>query len=56
MLFTSVRKEGGELKLLNLNKNVHDLMQITKLYTILEVMDDEKVAIRSLDKSAAVSR
>lgn len=54
--FASVRKEGGELKLLNLRKNVHDLMQITKLYTIFEIMDDEKVAIRSFDKSVAVSR
>jgi anti-sigma B factor antagonist len=42
--------------LLNLKKNVHDLMQITKLYTVFEIMDDEKVAIRSFDKSVAVSR
>lgn len=31
-------------------------MQITKLYTIFEIMDDEKVAIRSFDESVAVSR
>ena len=54
--FTSVRKENGELKLLNLKKNVHDLMQMTKLYTIFEIIDDEKVASRSVDKSVAVSR
>lgn len=54
--FTSVRKQNGELKLFNLRKNVHDLMQITKLYTIFEIMDDEKVTIRSFDKSIAVSR
>ena len=54
--FTSVRKENGELKLLNLKKNVHDLMQIAKLYTIFEIMDDEKVAIRSFDKSVAASQ
>jgi anti-sigma B factor antagonist len=29
--FTAVRREGGELKLLNLTKKVHDLLQITKL-------------------------
>ena len=29
--FTTVRKQGGELKLLNLTKKVHDLLQITKL-------------------------
>src|ERR1700739_120421 len=38
--FTSVRKQGGELKLLNLTNKVHDLMQITKLYTIFDIMDD----------------
>ena len=54
--FISVRKENGELKLLNLNKNIHDPMEITKLYTIFEIMDDEKVAICSFDKSVAVSR
>jgi anti-sigma B factor antagonist len=54
--FTSVRKEGGEVKLLHLNKNVHDLMQITRLYTIFEIMEDEKEAIRSFDKSVAASR
>ena len=33
--YTSVRNRGGELKLLNLTKRVHDLMQITKLYTVV---------------------
>jgi anti-sigma B factor antagonist len=54
--FTSMRKQGGELKLFNLRKNVHDLMQITKLYTIFEIIDDEKAAIHSFDKSVATSR
>ncbi|PYV59425.1 MAG: anti-sigma factor antagonist, partial [Acidobacteria bacterium] len=31
--FTTVRNQGGDLKLLNLTKKVHDLLQITKLYT-----------------------
>jgi anti-sigma B factor antagonist len=43
--FTAVRKEGGELKLLNLTKKVHDLLQITKLYTVFDVKDDEAAAI-----------
>jgi anti-sigma B factor antagonist len=45
--FTAVRKEGGELKLLNLTKKVHDLLQITKLYTVFDVKDDEAAAIGS---------
>jgi len=43
--FTSVRNQGGELKLLNLTKKVHDLLQITKLYTVFQVMDDEAAAV-----------
>ncbi|MBB5326752.1 STAS domain-containing protein [Tunturiibacter gelidoferens] len=43
--FTTVRNGGGELKLLNLTKKVHDLLQITKLYTVFDIKDDERSAI-----------
>jgi anti-sigma B factor antagonist len=43
--FTTVRNQGGELKLLNLTKKVHDLLQITKLYTVFDVKDDEAAAV-----------
>ena len=45
--FTAARKEGGDLKLLNLTRKVHGLLQITKLYTVFEVYDDEAVALCS---------
>jgi anti-sigma B factor antagonist len=45
--FTSVSNSGGSLKLLNLNKRVKDLLQITKLYTVFDVHEDEAGAIRS---------
>jgi anti-sigma B factor antagonist len=45
--FTTVANQGGQLKLLNLTKRVKDLLQITKLYTVFEVFDDEAAAIRS---------
>jgi anti-sigma B factor antagonist len=45
--FTTVTNSGGNLKLLNLNKRVKDLLQITKLYTVFEVHEDEAAAIRS---------
>jgi len=45
--FTSVRNQGGELKLLNLTKKVHDLLQITKLYTVFDIKDDERKAIEA---------
>ncbi len=48
--FTTVRNQGGELKLLNLTKKVHDLLQITKLYTVFDVKDDEATAISAFTK------
>ena len=48
--FTAVRREGGELKLLNLTKKVHDLLQITKLYTVFDIKDDEAAAIKAFTK------
>ena len=47
--FTSVRNQGGELKLLHLTKKVHDLLQITKLYTVFDVKDDEAGAISAFN-------
>ena len=45
--YTSLRNQGGQLKLMNLSKNVHNLLQITKLYTVFEVEDDEPTAVAS---------
>ena len=45
--FTSIKNQNGQLKLLNLTKRVHDLMQITKLYTVFDVYDDERTAVAS---------
>jgi len=49
--YTTVSKQGGQLKLLNLTKKVHDLLQITKLYTVFDIHDDEAKAIGSYEKS-----
>jgi anti-sigma B factor antagonist len=51
--FSSVRKQGGELKLLNLTSKVHDVLQITRLYTVFDVLDDEAAATKSFDQSAS---
>jgi anti-sigma B factor antagonist len=45
--FTSVRNQGGEMKLLHLTKKMHDLLQITKLYTVFDVKDDEAAAVKA---------
>lgn len=46
--FTTVSNAGGSLKLVNLTKRIHDLLQITKLYTIFEVFDDEAKGLASM--------
>jgi len=48
--FTAAKKQGGDLKLLNLTKKIHDLLQITKLYTVFDVKDDEEMAVKSFSK------
>ena len=44
---TTVITAGGEMKLLNLAKRVHDLLKLTKLYTVFEVFEDEAAAVAS---------
>src|SRR6267378_2741257 len=51
--YTSVKNRGGELKLLHLTKKVHDLLQITKLYTVFDVHSDETGASRSFTVTSA---
>lgn len=45
--FTSMRSQGGELKLLNLTKRVRSLLQITKLLTVFDISDDEATSVKS---------
>jgi anti-sigma B factor antagonist len=47
--FTTVRNAGGELKLLNLSQKVHDILHVTKLYTVFDVRTDEFTAVKSFD-------
>ncbi|HUL16281.1 MAG TPA: STAS domain-containing protein [Terriglobales bacterium] len=47
--FTTVKGRGGDLKLLHLTKKVHDLLQITKLFTVFEVFSDERSAVQSFN-------
>ena len=45
--YASITNKGGQMKLLNLQKKVHDLMQVTKLLTVFESYTNEQVALRS---------
>ena len=51
--YTTVKGRGGELKLLHLTKKVHDLLQLTKLFTVFEVYSDETSALRSFPAASA---
>lgn len=50
---TSVRNQGGQLRLVNLNKRVNDLLQMTRLSAVFDIERDEASAIRSLGGDAA---
>ena len=45
--YTTVRNAQGELKIVRLTKRVHDILQITRLYTVFDVQLDEAGALRS---------
>lgn len=45
--YTSVKKEGGVVKIINLTQKVRDLLSVTKLITVFETFEDEDKAIAS---------
>ena len=45
---TTVRNQGGKLRLVNLNKRIYDLLQITRLAAVFDIEPDEASAIKSL--------
>jgi anti-sigma B factor antagonist len=45
--YTAVRNVSGEMKLLQLTRRVHDILQITRLFTVFDVQSDEDAAVRS---------
>ncbi len=51
--FATVSNRGGRLKLLGLQQRVHDLMQLTKLYSVFEIFTDEPAAVQSFQPRAA---
>jgi anti-sigma B factor antagonist len=52
--YTTVSRQGGSLKLLNLTKRITDLLSITKLLTVFETYDNEADAVRSFSSPANV--
>jgi len=54
--YASVTNGGGSIKLLHPQNKVHDLLQVTKLYTVFVAFDDEMEALRSYAAAAAAGR
>src|SRR6266699_578199 len=52
--YTTISRQGGSLKLLNLTKRISDLLSITKLLTVFDTYDSEADAVRSFSASAKV--
>ena len=50
--FSTVRSQGGQLKMVNLSKRIHDLLQITKVYSLFDIKDDEAAAVASFFRAA----
>jgi len=54
--YASVQHMGGSIKLLHPQTRVHDLLQVTKLFTVFVAFDDENEALRSFAAAAAGNR
>jgi anti-sigma B factor antagonist len=52
--YTTVSRQGGQLKLVNLTKRITDLLAITKLLTVFETFESENDAVQSFSASAKV--
>lgn len=50
--YTTVSRQGGSLKLLNLTKRIQDLLAITKLLTVFDTFDTEADAVRSFSAAS----
>jgi anti-sigma B factor antagonist len=50
--YTTVSRQGGNLKLVNLTKRITDLLSITKLLTVFETFESEKEAVASFQSAS----
>lgn len=52
---TTIRNKGGELKLVNLNNRVHDLLRITRLASVFDIQEDEATALKCFGNQPAAT-
>lgn len=51
--YATITNQGGQIKLLNAQSKVRDVLQVTKLYTVFENFTEETAAIRSFSSKAS---
>jgi anti-sigma B factor antagonist len=51
--YTALKRNDGDLKLLNLTSRVHELMVMTKLLTVFDAYEDESAAVKSFENSSS---
>jgi anti-anti-sigma factor len=51
-IHTTLRKTGGQMKLVSLSKKVQDLLQMTSMNAVFDIQKNEASAIRSFDQAA----
>jgi len=50
--YSIIRQSGGEMRLVNLNQRVQDLLHITRVNTIFEIHSEEQSALQAFQKRA----
>ena len=50
--YSSIEKNGGEMKIVKLSQRVTELMTITKLVTVFDIFDDQDTALKSFTRNA----
>lgn len=53
--YTTASRQGGKLKLMKLTQKVQDVVQLTKVYRVFEVFNDEETALRSFIATSSAS-
>lgn len=51
--YIAIRKQGGQVKLLNLTQRIHELMMLTKLLTVFDTYENESEAVNSFGSFAS---
>ena len=53
--YSSAKSKGASLRLCNLGSRFKELLQITKLYTVFEVLDTDADTVRAIQKKASAA-